>query len=121
MHSPVNAFCTTIYRRKVDFQLVTKFPRFSGTECSLPCSKAVFFNKVFAINRKMYKNNEKWRRNSKHSSKYHGYFRPAVGSSGIIFCVLTSGSCFLAYKRFHRQGFLGIGKIILGAPPRNKG
>ena len=59
VHSPVNAYCTMIYRRKrfliqqVDFQLVRKLPRFTGTECSLPCSKAVFFNQVFAINRKI--------------------------------------------------------------------
>jgi len=55
----------------------------------------------------MYKNSGKWRKNSKHPSKYYGYFRPAVGSSGIIFYVLTTGSCFLAYKHFYRQGFLG--------------
>jgi hypothetical protein len=68
----------------------------------------------------MYKNSGKLRKNSKHPSKYHGYFRPAVGNSGIIFCALTTGSCFLAYKRFHMQGFHGIRKIILGVLPRNK-
>ena len=59
-------------------------------------------------------------KNSKHQSKYHGYFRPAGGNSGIIFCALTTGCCFLAYKRFHRQGFLRMRKIIVGVPPRKK-
>jgi len=69
----------------------------------------------------MYKISGKWRKYSKHPSKYHGYFRPAIGNSGIIFCALKTGSFFLAYKHFNRQGFLGKRKTILGVSPRSKG